>query len=115
MNDHAVTHPDIAPPALSSPAVVAGDKLAAEDPEGALRMALAGEIDPTIPPQDMVLSWLLRLPGGLDPAAAARRVIAATDPSSVANPRLLTILAEVARWPAVRLRRLGRVRMRTTQ
>jgi len=114
MNDHAVTHSDIAPPALS-PALVAGDKLAMEDPQGALRTALAGELDPTVPPEDMVLSWLLRLPGGLDPAMAAQHVIAAAGPASVANPRLLTVLAEVARWPAARLRRLGRARKRTTQ
>jgi hypothetical protein len=114
MNDHAVPDSDIAPPA-PLPAVVAGDKLAAEDPQGALRMALAGEFDPTIPPEDMVLSWLLRLPGELDPAIAARHVIATADSSSVANPRLLTLLAEVASWPAARLRQLGRARMRTTQ
>jgi hypothetical protein len=107
MNDHAVPHSDMARPALL-PATAAGDKLAAEDPQGALRAALAGELDPTISPADMVLSWLLRLPGGLDPATAARHVIAAAGSAAPGNEPLLALLVEVARWPAQRLARFGR-------
>ena len=107
MIDRAVPDSDNASPALL-PAAVAGDKLAAEDPQGALRMALAGELDPAIPPEDMVLSWLLRLPDGLDPAVAARRVLAAAGTSTLGNEPLRALLVEIARWPAPRLARLGR-------
>lgn len=114
MSDHAVPSSEIVSPALV-PAAATGDPLAAEDPQGAMRAALAGAFDPTIPPEDMVLGWVLRLPETLDPAIAARQVIAAASAASVANLRLLALLAEVASWPTVRLRRLGAPRPRLTQ
>jgi len=114
MNDRAVPDPDIA--SLSRrPAAVTADPLAAEDPQGALRAALAGAFDPTTPAEDVMLGWLLRLPEPLDPAVAARQVIAAANTAPVANLRLLALLAEVARWPTARLRRLGGLRTRSTQ
>jgi hypothetical protein len=107
MTDHAVPESDSASPALL-PAVVAADELAAEDPQGDLRMALAGGLDPAIPPEDMVLSWLLRLPDGIDPATAARHVIATAGTATPGAEALRTLLVEVARWPAPRLAHLGR-------
>jgi hypothetical protein len=81
------------------------DPLALDDPHGALRSALDGGLDPTIPPEDIVLGWLLRLPATLDPAGAAARVIAVSA-LPVRNDRLLALLTDVANWPHHRLARL---------
>lgn len=78
------------------------DRLALDDPEGALRGALEARLDPATPPEDIVLGWLLRLPAALDPAGAAARVIASTT-APVGNDRLLALLSEVASWPFGRL------------
>lgn len=78
------------------------DPLALDDPNGALRSALDAAIDPAIPPEDIVLGWLLRLPAALDPAGAAARVIAGRA-APVRNDRLFALLAEVAHWPLHRL------------
>lgn len=105
MTDYAVPDSD---GASSAPSPDTPDPLAAEDPQGALRLALAGGLDPSIPPEDVVLSWLLRLPEGLDPAIAARHVIATAGAGTLGAEALRTLLIEVARWPASRLAHLGR-------
>lgn len=87
------------------------DPLDRDDPQGALRSALAGELDPTIAPEDIVLGWLLRLPAALDPAGAAARVIVAGS-APARNERLLALLMEVARWPRHRLVPLRSIRRR---
>lgn len=97
------------------------DALALDDPDGALRSALGAARDPAVAPEDIVLCWLLRLSDNVDPACAAGRILAAIaappgdppgDPSGdpLGDPpgdhRLTGLLAEVARWPAGRLRTL---------
>lgn len=84
----------------------AGDPLAVEDPQGALRMALSRRCEPAAA-EDVLLAWLLRLPDGVDPACAADRLLGGAEAGRYSNQRLLALLAEVARWP---MRRLGRLR-----
>jgi hypothetical protein len=95
------------------PAHPSTDPLAAADPEGALRAALVtgdGAAPGAAPArsEEILLSWLLGLAEGLDPAAAAACIVAAVDAAAIRNDRLLGLLAEVARWPAPRLARLKR-------
>jgi len=90
---------------LSESGAARADALALDDPDGALRSALDGGIDPAIAPEDIVLCWLLRLPATRDPAGAAARVIAGRA-APARNDRLLALLMEVARWPLDRLARL---------
>ena len=85
---------------------VAGDPLAAADPQGALRAALLGQVDPALRAEEILLGWLLRLADGVDPAVAAGHVMEAVDRGALRNGRLLDLLAEVASWPASRLARL---------
>lgn len=86
-----------------------GDPLAGADPQGSLRAALDGHLDPAMRAEEILLGWLLRLADGTDPAIAAGRVLAALDRKTLRNDRLLGLLAEVASWPASRLARLERV------
>ncbi len=102
-----------APAAAQGPAVDRGEAvepLGSIDPQHRLGIALSGCIDPAIPSEDLLLDWLIGLPDGLDPAEAARRVIAAADPATTRNDRLLALLVDVAQWPLPRLARLGRAR-----
>lgn len=86
------------------------DPLDLDDPQRRLRSALSGCVDPTVRPEDLLLDWLIGLADGIDPAAAAGRVVAAVDPQTTRNDRLLSLLAEVAQWPLTRLARLGGAR-----
>lgn len=80
------------------------------DPQHHPGIALPGCIDPAVPPEDLLLDWLIGLPDGLDPAEAARRLITADGAETPRNDRLLVLLAEVAQWPLRRLARLGGAR-----
>lgn len=55
-----------------------------------------------------LLAWLVALPAGLDPAAAARAVIAhqQRETNLVLSTALTILLQEVARYPSERLQRL---------
>lgn len=107
------------PPAAAQPAdahepagngEAAGEAPGLTDPQRRLGIALSGCIDPAVPPEDLLLDWLIGLPDGLDPAEAARRLIATATPATTRNERLLALLVEVAQWPLPRLARLGRAR-----
>jgi hypothetical protein len=53
--------------------------------------------------EQSLLAWLIALPESVDPASAAKALLAATSPSSAATPlwpRSLELLAEVAQWSA---------------
>src|SRR5687767_3171212 len=90
---------------------VYGDPLAADDPHGALRQALAAPLDPLLTAEDVVLGWLLHLPGDVDPALAANRILAASGIAGLGNERLSRLLTDIACWPADRLRHLQRRRL----
>lgn len=97
------------PAAVPSPAPDEGkarDSLAQDDPHGALRIALSALADPAIRPEDLLLDWLIGLADAVDPAGAARRIVAVADLETVRNDRLLSLLAQVAQWPLPRLARL---------
>jgi hypothetical protein len=110
---HPATPPSTAAATVHGPAVDDGDaaeSLDLDDPQRRLRIALSGCADPAIRPEDLLLDWLIGLADGLDPAAAAQRLVAAADPETTRNDRLLSLLAEVAQWPLLRLARLGGAR-----
>jgi hypothetical protein len=77
------------------------------DPVGLLRAAFVDAQGH--PVRDILLAWLMSLAPGVDPAHAARAMLPEGKPlpGSIGDE-----LAEIARWPADRLRHLARERRR---
>lgn len=71
------------------------------DPSGLIGQIRAGCLHPADHPRDLVLSWLLSLPAGIDPAYAARSLLQGW-PAQVA-PDISALLAEIAQYPRDRL------------
>ena len=70
--------------------------------------------------EDAVLSWLITLPQGIDPARAAAKLgtlppFAGVDPGTGEAGRLTALLREIARYPAEKLAASGRRRLRIAQ
>lgn len=77
------------------------------DPSAALGRLLALDDPPKGLAEDALLGWLIALPGGVDPAEAAREL--ADRPELTAREgeaaRLRGLLCEVSRYPAAALSR----------
>ncbi len=78
-----------------------------EDPGGLIREVLQAGGDYTGPAEDVILSWMLRLDDGQDPAAVARHLLAAYGCEEGAPPggsagRVIQLLRETAEASAER-------------
>jgi len=80
------------------------------DPSGLMGQIQAGAGGPREHPRDLVLSWLMSLPFGTDPAYAARSLLQGW-PDRVA-PDVAALLREVALYPRDRLEGLLAYRRR---
>jgi hypothetical protein len=80
------------------------------DPKGRLRAVLFDGQACSLKPQDVLLAWLLELPGQLDPARAAGALLvcwrAANRPILVGrgSQELLDMIEQVARFPREKMR-----------
>jgi hypothetical protein len=78
------------------------------DPHGLIGAVLHDRVETVDPSQarDCLLGWLLDLPDDVDPAAAARQLLAdAPAPATETAGRLRDLLAETATWTRPRLDR----------
>ncbi|MEQ8603504.1 MAG: hypothetical protein RIB45_09295 [Marivibrio sp.] len=77
------------------------------DPSAALRGLLALDDPPTGLAEDALLGWLIALPGGVDPADAARELAKRPELSASGGEaaRLRDLLRDVSRYPAAALSR----------
>jgi hypothetical protein len=76
------------------------------DPHGLIAAVLQDRVETVDPSQahDCLLSWLMDLPEGVDPAAAAAQLLAdAPPPQSATARRLRELLSETAAWSQSRL------------
>ena len=85
------------------------------DPQDSLGAIARGDAAGTGAAELAVFAWVLGLPAGWDPADAAQRLLTAWPFSGFGESggeraRLLTLLQEIAHYPAARLARLGRRR-----
>lgn len=82
------------------------------DPKRLIRDALHTDWGSETQPEDILLAWLIDLPDGIDPAAAAVALLAYIDQHSRQNwndnfaARLDTLLVEVSLYPRDRLDRI---------
>lgn len=92
----------------------AARQLAAFDPRNQLRAFVQAPCDSGATAEEALLSWLVSLPTGVDPARAAKclgELPPFADQDAGEPARLTSLLREVATWPANRLptaRRSGR-------
>ena len=89
----------------------------AEDPGGLIYEVLQAGDDYTGPAEDIILSWMLRLHDGQDPAATARHLLEAYGCNGGALPggsagRLIQLLRETAAASQERLTKRSRRRRR---
>jgi len=93
-----------------------GDESAAAETRAGFYFAclLALESDDSEDPHRSLLSWVLGLPAGLDPACMAREVLGYqhANPQHRLSSALLSLLEDVTRFPEPRLRRFRRRRGR---
>jgi len=77
------------------------------DPSAALRRLLALDDPPAGLAEDALLGWLIALPGGVDPADAARELAERPELSARGGEtaRLRGLLREVSHYPAAALSR----------
>lgn len=80
-----------------------------QDPGGVIRAVIDMGPEFTGPAQDVLVSWMLRLDDGIDPAEAARHLLAAYGlndgpPKPGALGELVRLLRETADYPSARLR-----------
>ncbi len=88
-----------------------------EDPGGLIHEVLLAGDDYTGPAEDVILSWMLRLDDGQDPAAVARHLLAAYGCEEGAPPggsaaRLVQLLRETAEASPERRTKRSRQRRR---
>jgi hypothetical protein len=84
------------------------------DPQGLIAAVLHDRVETVHPSQanDCLLGWVMDLPDGVDPAAAAAQLLADAPPPRTETARqLIALLSETAGWSRSRLdRRLPRRR-----
>jgi hypothetical protein len=90
---------------------------APEDPGGLIHQVLHAGADYAGPAEDVILSWMLRLDDGQDPAAAARHLLRAHGYEAGALPKgpagqVVRMLRETAQATPERLHKPSRRRRR---